>query len=319
MPGEHELVELFLGKFKGKTSLPIPLGDDVSAWRLGEGRLAVLKVDMLTGRTDLLPGMSIRQAGWKAMVMAISDFAAKGVRPLTALVGLGIPRRMVGEAGELAEGLKAAAKTYGVKIVGGDTNEAEELTITVSLFGTCGEREIVSRFGAKPGDLLAVTGGFGLTGAAFKILLGGYEVPEPLRHRILRSVYWPRARLNLGLRLRGLGATSSIDSSDGLAWSIHELSKASKVGFKLHRIPLAEEAGEFAKLHGLDPFSLAFYGGEEYELVATFDPRIFVGARKDLKRGFKVIGVAVKEREVYFEGKKGRRMKVEALGWEHFR
>ncbi|RLI25575.1 MAG: thiamine-phosphate kinase, partial [Candidatus Hecatellales archaeon] len=123
MRGERELVELFLGRFRGRR-LPLPLGDDVSAWDLGGGRLAVLKVDVLTAGTDLLPGMSLRQAGWKAMVMAVSDFAAKGVKPLAALIGLGIPRRLTGEAGELAEGLKAAGKAYGVRIVGGDTNEA---------------------------------------------------------------------------------------------------------------------------------------------------------------------------------------------------
>lgn len=311
---ERELIRLFLEKFGGR-GLPLPLGDDVSAWRIGGGRLAVLKVDMLTAGTDLPPGMSLRQAGWKAMVMAVSDFAAKGVRPLVSLIGLGLPRRLVEEAEDLAEGLKTAGKTYGVRILGGDTNEASELTVAVSLFGVCKERELVSRFGARPGDLLAVTGSFGLTGAAFKILLEGYDAPEPLKTRILRSVYEPRAKLTLGLKLRRLGATSSIDSSDGLAWSLHELSKASGVGFKLFRIPVAPEAVRFARLHGLDALDLALYGGEEYELVATFNPRIFQGLKV---KGFKVIGKAVRGRKIYFEDKREMRP-IEPLGWEHFK
>ena len=319
MPGERELVEFFLRKFKARNRLPVPLGDDVSAWSLGGNRLAVLKVDMLTAGTDVLPGMSIRQAGWKAMVMAVSDLAAKGVKPLAALIGLGIPKEMVEKAGELAEGLKAAAEAYRVKIVGGDTNEAEELVLAVSLFGTCRKNEIVLRSGAKPGDLLAVTGNFGLTGAAFKILLEGYRAPEPLKKKILRSAYWPRARLSLGLKLGRLGATASIDSSDGLAWSLHELSKASKVGFELHRIPLAREAEEFARLHGLNPSGLALYGGEEYELVATFNPKTFMKAGKTLRGRFKIIGVATEKREIVYFGGKKEEKRVKALGWEHFR
>ena len=200
MIGERDLIRLFTEKFKVRAGrLPLPFGDDVSAWRIGGGRLAILKVDMLVGGTDVLPGMDWRQAGWKALTMAVSDFAAKGVKPEAALVGVGIPRGQTSLAGSLAEGLKAAARRYGVTIIGGDTNEAEDLTVAVCLYGTARRGQVISRFNARPGDLLAVSGNFGLTGAAFKILLEGLDVDEPVKAKILESVYWPRARLNLGL------------------------------------------------------------------------------------------------------------------------
>ncbi|RLI29318.1 MAG: thiamine-phosphate kinase [Candidatus Hecatellales archaeon] len=313
LQGERELIRLFLAKFKAGR-LPLPVGDDVSAWDLGGGRLAVLKLDMFFAGTDLLPGMGLEEAGWKAMVMAVSDFAAKGVKPEAALVGLGLPESLVGEAGRLADGLRAAARAYGVKILGGDTNEAGELSVAVSLFGSCRRGALVSRFGAKPGDLLAVSGFFGLTAAAFKILLEGLEAPEGLRGKILRSVYRPRARLSLGLRLKDMGATASIDSSDGLALSLHQLAEASGVGFRVERLPLAEPARVFAEMHGLDPFDLALYGGEEFELVATFKPEVF----RRRGRGFKVIGVATGDGEVKFEDGKVSRV-IEPRGWEHFK
>lgn len=315
--GERELIRLFLRKFKPKGS-PIPLGDDVSAIPVEGGRLIVFKVDMLTGKASLLPGMSIKQAAWKAFMAALSDFSAKGVKPSAALVGLGLPREMLDKASELADGLRLASKSYGVEILGGDTDETEDLIISVFLVGICRRKDLVLRSGARPGDLLAVTGGFGLTGSAFKILLEGFDAPERLKRKILRSVYWPRVKLTLGLSLHKLGATASIDSSDGLAWSLYELSKAGGVGFKITSLPLAREAEEFARLHGLDPFDLAFYGGEEYEIVATFNPEAFSGAEDKLRRKFKVIGRVTCEREIVFDDGRVRR-RIEPLGWEHFK
>ena len=94
-----------------------------------------------------------------------------------------------------------------------------------------------------------------------------------LRKVLLDSIYMPHARLAEGLALSSSGAVSaSIDSSDGLAWCLHELSVQSRVGFEVSDLPLAAEAEEFAHLNGLDTTDLAVYGGEEYELVLTVKP-----------------------------------------------
>ena len=83
----------------------------------------------------------------------------------------------------------------------------------------------------------------------------------------------PKAHLAEGLALAGCGAVSaSMDSSDGLAWSLHELARLSNVGFLLESVPIAPEATEFAELNGLEACELALYGGEEYELVLTIKP-----------------------------------------------
>jgi thiamine-monophosphate kinase len=314
--GEREIIQLLLEKFQ-PSPMPIPSGDDVSAVDLGGGRLAVLKVDMLVGKTDMPPGMTAYQAARKAVVMAVSDFAAKGVRPRAALVGLGLPRYGSRKVKSLAEGLRDAARQYGLSLIGGDTNEAGDLVITVAALGFCGKGRLLLRGGAKPGDLLAVTGPFGRTAAGLKILLENLKAPGNLREKLLRPVFTPEARLQVGLRLRRLGATAAIDSSDGLAWSLRELAVASGVGFSVHRLPLAPEAKAFADLHRLDPFDLTFYGGEEYELVVTLDPRRF--RRGWEKRwGLQVIGRAVEQGGLVFEEKDVRRT-IQPRGWEHFK
>ena len=169
--------------------------------------------------------------------------------------------------------------------------------------------------------MLATTGGFGNTTAGFKILLEGAEAPKALRDRLVESVYMPRARVNTGIALAASGAaTSSMDSSDGLAVSLHDLQKSSGNGFRLINVPLTRDAEEFAKLHNLDRVALALYGGEEYELVFTVKPNMVDEARKALRdAGGDLIelGVVTKDRRiVYVEN--GAEKCIGKGGWEHF-
>jgi thiamine-monophosphate kinase len=132
----------------------------------------------------------------------------------------------------------------------------------------------------------------------------------------------PKARLKEGLALNATGAvTSAIDSSDGLAWSLHELSKASGVGFLIENVPIAHEAVKFAEINGLDPLELSFYGGEEYELVLTIKPSLWVKAEKAIKSvggNLIRIGRTTAERQMILEVE-GKRRVIEPRGWEHFR
>ncbi|MEM2568080.1 MAG: thiamine-phosphate kinase, partial [Candidatus Bathyarchaeia archaeon] len=272
--GERKAIELFLEKIEKMPQIPVPFGDDVSAYPLGRKRLLILKTDMLVGRTDIPKGMSFWQAARKAVVMNVSDFAAKGVKPLVMLVSLGMPRNTRKKwVEEIAEGLNAGAREYGTYIIGGDTNEASDIIISLSAFGLAKINDVMLRSGAKPGDIVAVTGSFGKTSAGLKILLENCEAPKDIRGSLLEAVYMPKARLKEGLALSTTRAvTSAIDSSDGLAWSLHELSKASSVGFLIEDVPVAHEAVKFAEINNLDPLDLALYGGEEYELVLTIKP-----------------------------------------------
>jgi thiamine-monophosphate kinase len=181
---------------------------------------------------------------------------------------------------------------------------------------------VILRSGARPGDLLAVTGPFGKTAAGLKVLVERFKVQPGIRQVLVQSVLMPRARLKEGLALSSTKAvTASIDSSDGLAWSLHELSRASNVGFLIENLPLAEEAEKFAETNKIDPRELTLYGGEEYELVLTIKPNLFKKASKAVEKAngnLMQIGRAIDERGIFLQDKE-RRVPIESRGYEHFR
>jgi thiamine-monophosphate kinase len=321
--GERKLIKLIQSHLSVMPGLPVPFGDDVSAVDIGGGRVAVLKTDMLMGKTDVPRGMSLWQAARKAVVMNISDFAAKGVEPSAILVSLGLPRDfMRKDVEEIARGLNAGALEYGAYVVGGDTSEASDMVVAISLFGTATRKALMLRSGAKAGDIVAVTGFFGKTAAGLRLLLDGCAASKELREVLLRSVCMPKARLCEGLALRRSGAVSaSIDSSDGLAWSLHELARMSGVGFMVNSVPVADEVRCFAEFNGLDALELALYGGEEYELVVTVKSKRWADAETAVEEAggrLLPIGKVTRDKQVLLNVN-GEKCPIEARGWEHFK
>jgi thiamine-monophosphate kinase len=154
-----------------------------------------------------------------------------------------------------------------------------------------------------------------------KVLVNGLQASEGIREVLVDSVLMPHARLEEGLALSQTGAvTASIDSSDGLAWSLHEIAKASNVGFLINNLPISKEAAKFAQISKLDPVELTLYGGEEYELVLTIKPHSWNRAKKVVEdTGGKLlrIGKTIPEKKLVLEVK-GKRTAIEPRGWEHF-
>ena len=320
--GERALIELMLRWFTPMPGMPVPFWDDVVAIGLGDGRAVVINTDMLVWETDVPRGMTPFQAGRKAVVMNFSDLGAKGVRPQAFLASLGVPRETpVRVVEEMARGFEAGAREHGGYVIGGDTNEAADIIISGIALGVAQGNMLMKREGAKPGDILATTGLFGETAAAFKILLEGYEAPEELKAVLMESVYNPTTRVEEGVALAETGSVSaSIDSSDGLAISIHDLTRSSSVGFRLDVIPTSPNAIKFAGLHGLRPADLALYGGEEYELVFTVRPSELEKAREALHAvggELIVLGEATADKDIVFV-EDGERKPIEKEGWEHF-
>jgi thiamine-monophosphate kinase len=317
--GERRIIDIILQQLEPMPYMPVPFGDDVSAFEVGSSdRLVVVKTDMLVGKTDVPPGMSLWQASRKAVVMNISDMVAKGVRPIGLLVSLGLPAGLIEkDVEQIGSGLNAGAREYDSYVLGGDTSESSDLIISCSAFGACRKDSLMLRSGAQPGDAVAVTGPFGNTAAGLKILKENLSVPKRLKETLINSVFMPHARLNEGLTLAQTGAvTASIDSSDGLAWSLHEISKTSNVGFIIDELPIAQETIRFAELLDLDPTGLCLYGGEEYEIIVTIKPELLEKARK--KVPLMKIGRVTKELALILKTA-GKKIQIEARGWEHFR
>ena len=321
--GERRIIDIIARHLEAMPNLPVPFGDDVSAINLDEKTVAVLKTDMLVGKTDVPPNMSLWQAARKAVVMNISDFASKGVQPKAALVALGLPRGLMQkDIEEVARGLNAGAREYGAYIVGGDTGEASDLVISISLFGTADRASLMLRNGTKPGDVLAVTGFFGKSAAGLQLLMNNCSASPHLRDVLLGAVCMPKARLKEGLALSRSGAaTASTDSSDGLAWSLHEIGKMSNVGFVVNTVPVSDEVRRFAEFNHLDPLELALYGGEEYELVVTVKPGRWAEAEAAVEAVggcLLPIGKATRDTQMLLDVDGSKRV-IEARGWEHFK
>ena len=321
--GEREIIELIKKRLDVLPGSFLPFGDDVSAVALDEGRVVVLKTDMLVGKTDAPRGMSWWQAARKAVVMNVSDFAAKGVEPKAALVSLGLPRGLLQrDIEDIGRGLNSGAREYGAYVIGGDTGEASDLVVAVSLYGIAERKRLMLRRGARVGNILAVTGFFGKSAAGLRLLMDGYAASADLREVLVGSVFMPQARLKEGLALAGSQAiTSSIDSSDGLAWSLNELCRMSGVGFQITSVPVADEVKSFADFNGLNALELALHGGEEYELVVTVKPKMWGEAEVAIERiggCLLPIGRVIREKQIILE-LDGKKQLVEPRGWEHFK
>ncbi len=317
--GERQIIGILTRRFSAlQPSPPLGFDDDVAVFPFSRNRWVVLKTDMLFGHTDVPPGMSIAQAARKAVVATVSDFAAKGVQPLGLLISLGLAPpvrpRMVNE---IAKGLDKAAREYDCRILGGDTGESDDLVIDCIGFGIAEPKRILRRSGARPGDVIAVTGTFGKTAAGLRILLAKNKATAMRFSKLVESVTHPMARLKTGLKLARSGTVhSAIDSSDGLAWSLHEIARLSRVDILLENIPVAPEARVYAQKQGLDAEDLAMYGGEEYELVLAIRRGSFSALKKRIPSLIRIGTIESGRGEVRVLSK-GRARRIELRGWEH--
>jgi len=301
---EREVTGILKRRFESKPKLPLGFDDDVAAFPMSRRRLVVLKTDMLVGRTDVPPGMTLGQAARKAVVATVSDFAAKGVQPRGLLVALGLPPPVrLAKVLEIASGLAEGAREYDCRIIGGDISETGK---------------ILRRDGARPGDIVAVTGDFGRTAAGLLILLGKKN-PWPRRFsKLVSSVLHPSAKLQAGLKLAETRFVNcSIDSSDGLAWSLHEIARLSHVNIVLETIPVAPDAKVFAREKGLVPEELALFGGEEYELVLAIKKDRFSRVSRRIP-SLRRIGSVEKGSGDVIASFGGGFSRVEPRGYQHF-
>jgi thiamine-monophosphate kinase len=303
---EKEIIRIIAGR------LDISDLDDVALI----GRNVVLKADMLVASTDVPPGMEAWQVARKSIVSCASDLAAKGVKPHAAMISLGLPKSCTRPYVEgLARGFAGAAKEFGVKIVGGDTNEAAGLVIDCSMVGFANGR-MPTRSGARPGDLVVVSGLFGLPPAGLAILMRNAKARGAFRKQAADSVLFPAPRQIFGMAL-ARHFSSSIDSSDGLAISLYEIASQSKVNIVIDSVPVAEGVSKFAEENGVDQDELVFHGGEEYEIVATI-PKAKLNQAKAAARKAKVdlhvIGRVQRGAGDVFAGKRP----LENRGYTHF-
>jgi thiamine-monophosphate kinase len=285
----------------------------------------ILKCDMLVESTDVPPGMKPWQIARKSVSACVSDLSAKGIKPRVSLISVGIPKKYSKtEIEELAKGLQIASKEFDVMIVGGDTNESKELIIDCCMLGFSEDcaSQLPGRNGAKPGDLVVVSGEFGYTSSGLKILTNNAKAYGEFKDNAISSVIKPKPAQKFGLSLAKF-FSASMDSSDGLSISLYELARQSEVNFLIDDIPSAKGVYHFARNNHLDYKSLIFYGGEEYEIVATIPLENLKDAKSTARRSklrLLIIGKVEKgEGKVFLlDTKTGKQTQLENMGYIHF-
>jgi thiamine-monophosphate kinase len=259
-------------------------GDDAAVVEVA-GTTAVSVDAVVDGVHFTLDAFGAPAVGRKALAAGLSDLAAMGATPGEAYVVVGAPSELADEQLlGLADGLAEVAAREGVSVVGGDLVASPVLIVSVTAVGR--EPEVgglVTRGGAKPGDVLAVTGELGGAAAALALLQGRADAASLSSERseaLLARQLDPRPRLREGVALAAAGASSMIDISDGLGADAGHLAAASgcRLEIQLERVPIAEGVAEVAGGDGA-ALELAAGGGEDYELLVTMPPDRMEAAR----------------------------------------
>lgn len=240
--------------------VPLDIGDDCALLKVPQGYELAASIDTLVAGVHFLPACDPEGLGHKSLAVGLSDLAAMGAEPAWATLALTLPDADETWLNAFSRGFGRLAERQGVALVGGDLTRGP-LTITVQVQGLVPATAAVLRSGARPGDLICVSGTLGDAGLALRLLDAGEPVSEFLRGRLER----PTPRVELGLALRGI-ATAIIDLSDGLAADLGHILAASGVGAEipLPNLPLSPAVSD--RLAADADWGLPLASGDDYEL-----------------------------------------------------
>ena len=308
----------FLDNFSFKS-----LSDDAALINLGEQYL-VATSDMLFKSTHFPDDMNYNQIGKKAVTVNVSDLAAMGAKPIGIIISMGLPRDMLlDEFEELLKGILDMCSKYDMKLIGGDTNESQELTLCGTCLGIVQKENVLMKEGARPGDIIAVTGPVGLAAAGFEILFNKNKFKDlnpNYKDHLLNHALNPKARVSEGILLAKSGLiTSATDITDGLVSEIDELITANnyRIGMTLNEemLPIPEEILEVADKTRKDPLEFALYYGEDFELLLTVKKEGFKQIEE--KVNLHKIGKVTSSGKIEILHKEGTKSIIKPRGYEH--
>ena len=318
--GEARLLEHIEKTFRFPLDRRLLLGpgDDCAVLRHGAGRDLVITTDELVEGTHYLARFAAPEdLACKLLRINLSDLASMGdVRPVSCLVGSGLKKDTPPEfTTRFMTALKAEALRFGVSIAGGNLAGARENHFYMTAWGEAGRGKIVTRYGAKPGDLLFNVGNIGLSAAGLEILMGRKGAAKKKYPGLVTAFWRPEPMLAAGSLLGRKGlATAMLDNSDGLARSagiISELSKC-RVLVSPGEGVCAPELRAYSAAAGRPWRHYVINGGEDYGLIFTARPEK-LGAIKKLLPAAAVVGRVEKGSGVEIENYNGA-----IKSFEHF-
>jgi thiamine-monophosphate kinase len=315
---ERDLVAAIRREFPAKgRGLVLGIGDDAAVIR-GTKNLHLLTTDLLVEDVHFTASFHPPYyLGRKSLNVNLSDIAAMGGQPRFALLGLalrkGLKTRWIED---FFQGLGAAAAEAGVGLIGGDISAARKITVSMAVWGEA--ETAISRGGARPGDLIFLSGQAGDAAAGLRLLRKGFRLGrDKVADTLLLAFLDPVPQIKLGRTLSRLrAATSLIDSSDGLSVDLLHLCEESGTAavVELDRIPLSAALRTFEKR----PEGLALHGGEDYGLLFTASPQksaLIAGIQKRFR--LSRIGRMVRGRGIFVLGRDGRKRVLKSRGFEH--
>lgn len=332
--GEFGLIDRISKKFNLQNSASIKgIGDDAAVIDAGDDYVLV-STDVLAENIHFdLAYIPLQHLGYKAVSVNVSDIAAMNGKAEQIVVSLALSNRFSVEAVDaLYDGIRLACEHYKVDLVGGDTTSSRSgLMISITVIGRVKKDKVVYRDGAKPNDIICVTGDLGAAFMGLQILEREKEVyqADPNMQPSLEKYEYlvgrqlkANARMDIVFELEELGVkpTSMIDISDGLASELFHIAKNSGVGIRIYedKIPVDELTFNTAALEfKIDPITAALNGGEDYELLFTIGQADFEKIKNH--SDIHMIGyVHEKKNELIMITKGGNVVPLQAQGWNHF-
>ena len=266
--GEFALIERYFSRASRREDVLLGVGDDAALLQVPPGQALVAATDTLVEGRHFRAGAPPESIGHQVLAVNLSDLAAMGAEPAWALLSLSLPEAQESWLQRFADGLYALADRHGIGLVGGDTVRGP-LVITVELLGVVAPSAALRRDGARPGDLLFVSGWPGESAAGLAALAGG--VPATSQDALVRRHLYAEPRVDLGRALRGR-ATAAMDVSDGLLGDLGKLCAASGAGARvdLERLPVSAELSR--RFAPAAREQLILHGGDDYELLFALPP-----------------------------------------------
>jgi thiamine-monophosphate kinase len=276
--GEFELIRRFFAPRDAAgaaaAGVILGIGDDAALLDLPAGTELAAAVDTIVAGRHFLHGTDARSIGHRALAVNLSDLAAMGAIPAWATLALTMPDADAAWLERFATGLLDLARANGVVLVGGDTTRGP-LTVSVQLMGHVPRGAALRRSGAGAGDLLAVTGTLGDSGAGLAFAMGPPQARDgSAALDLIHRFEYPAPRVEFGVAARGL-ASAAIDISDGLVGDLPRLALASGLGahVAVERLPLSDAMRAAATPERARDWALA--AGDDYELLLAVPPRRF--------------------------------------------
>lgn len=305
-----------------RSDVVVGVGDDAAVVDVPSGQQLVLAMDTLVSGVHFPEETRAEDIGYKALAVNLSDLAAMGADPAWATLALTAPRNDPAWLAAFAEGFSELARATGVQLIGGDTTRGP-LTVTIEVNGFVPHGEAILRSGARPGDLVYVTGTLGDAALALRRWREGLSITSRAERQLAARLNRPAPRIEAGRALRGL-AHAMIDVSDGLAADLGHILAASGVGatVTLDNLPLSAPFLEVAAaMHEERAAELALIGGDDYELCFTIDAH----KRDEVERRFaalgcgcRAIGVVEEARGLRVRDKQGAELFIDHGGYDHF-